>query len=100
MLRQQIQSSRSRGQDSDLRESNEGGAQHLIGRSELYVGRSWAVGNGGKAYSALRVDISEGRPLQILLTPLISSRQDQRWQEVALDPIALTCADHRVIRSD
>jgi hypothetical protein len=89
-----------RGQGSDLRESSEGGAQHLIGRSELYVGRSWGAGNGGKAYSALRVDISEGRPLQILLTPLISSRQDQRWQEVALDPIALTCADHQLIRSD
>jgi hypothetical protein len=31
---------------------------------------------------------------------LISSRQDQRWQEVALDPIALTGADHQLIRSD
>ena len=59
-----------RGQVTDLNESSDRGEQRLIATSDLYVGRCWADCNGGKAYSALRVDISEGRPLKIQLTPL------------------------------
>ena len=78
-----------RGQVTDLNESSDRGEQRLIATSDLYVGRSWADCNGGKAYSALRVDINEGSPLSIRLTPLISNREESGWNEVTMDPIPL-----------
>ena len=57
------------------------------------MGRSWADCDGGKAYSALRVDISEGSPLRIKLTPLISNREEKGWNEVTMNPIELPQAD-------
>ena len=65
----------------------------MIATSDLYVGRRWADCNGGKAYSALRVDISEGHPLKIRLTPLISNREENGWNEITMDPIELPQAD-------
>ena len=45
--------------------------------------------NGGKAYSALRIDISEASPLRIRITPLISNREENGWNEITMDPIEL-----------
>ena len=74
----------------EIRESEPQGEQKLMASSELYIGRGWPQAEaGGGAYSALRVDISSGRPLRIRLTPLVSSRQDQEWIQHALDPIDL-----------
>ena len=78
-----------RGQGPELTESLDKGEQRLIARSDLYVGRSWADCNGGKAYSALRIDISEASPLRIRLTPLISNREENGWNEITMDPIEL-----------
>ena len=82
-----------RGQGPDLTESVTGGERRLVATSDLYVGRSWADCNGGKAYSALRVDINEGSPLSIRLTPLISNREENGWNEVTMDPIELLQTD-------
>ena len=82
-----------RGQGPNLIESRNNGEKRLIASSDLYVGRSWADCNGGKAYSALRVDIDEGSPLRIRLTPLISNREENGWNEVTMDPIELPQPD-------
>jgi hypothetical protein len=84
-----------RGQGPHLSEASGRGDEQVIASSDLYVGRSWADCNGGKAYSALRIDISEGSPLRIQLTPLISNREDDGWNEVTMDPIELPQADQR-----
>ena len=82
-----------RGQGPELTESGNRGEPRMIATSDLYVGRRWADCNGGKAYSALRVDISEGHPLKIRLTPLISNREENGWNEITMDPIELPQAD-------
>ena len=82
-----------RGQGPDLTEARDNGEQRLVASSDLYVGRNWADCDGGKAYSALRVDISEGCPLRIQLTPLISNREENGWNEVTMDPIELLQTD-------
>ena len=78
-----------RGQGPHLSESQSNGEQRQVATSDLYVGRSWAYCNGGKAYSALRVDIDEGSPLRIRLTPLISHREENGWNEITMDAIEL-----------
>ena len=82
-----------RGQGPHLSESQSNGEQRRVATSDLYVGRSWADCDGGKAYSALRVDISEGSPLRIRLTPLISHREENGWNEVTMNPIELPQPD-------
>ena len=82
-----------RGQGPQLSESQSNGEQRQVATSDLYVGRSWADCDGGKAYSALRVDISKGSPLRIQLTPLISNREENGWNEVTMDPIELPQPD-------
>ena len=82
-----------RGQGPHLSEASGQGDERVIASSDLYVGRSWADCNGGKAYSALRIDISEGSPLRIRLIPLISNREDDGWNEVTMNPIELPQPD-------
>ena len=82
-----------RGQGPHLNEASGKGDERVIATSDLYVGRNCADCDGGKAYSALRVDISEGLPLRIQLTPLISNREENGWNEITMDPIELPQAD-------
>ena len=79
-----------RGQVTDLNESSDRGEQRLIATSDLYVGRCWADCNGGKACSALRVDINDCTPLRIRLTTLISNRKENGWNQINMVRLLFT----------
>jgi 3',5'-cyclic AMP phosphodiesterase CpdA len=80
---------RQRSAGVELRESIDG-RERPVARSELFVGRSGRGASLRRPYSALRVDVAEGRPLRLSLTPLVAEKlPGRRWQERALAPIAL-----------
>jgi len=66
-----------------------GGQAVTLARSELFVGRSGQGSRLRRPYSALRVEVGAGRPLQISLIPLVTERLNQRWQQTQLEPILL-----------
>ena len=56
------------------------GGERDVARSELFVGRSGRGSSLRRPYSALRVDVAQGRPLQFRLTPLIAEKlPGRRW---------------------
>jgi hypothetical protein len=80
---------RQRSEGDELRESIDG-TERAVARCELFVGRSGRGSSLRRPYSALRVDVAEGRPLRITLTPLIAEKlPGRRWHSRVLAPIAL-----------
>ncbi len=80
---------RQRSEGSLLRERVDG-ADREVARSELFVGRSGRGSFLRRPYSALRVDVAEGRPLRLRLTPLLAEKLPGRhWHCRALAPITL-----------
>jgi len=73
----------------ELIEYNDEGGTSVIASNQLFIGRNWDGSKAGDAYSGLRIDISEGRPLTIRLTPLVSCRSSEGWVDADPEPITL-----------
>ncbi|MGF1459616.1 MAG: metallophosphoesterase family protein [Leptolyngbyaceae cyanobacterium] len=70
---------RQRSQGSELRESV-GGQEQIVATSHLFLGRSGKGSTLRRPYTALRVDVNEGIPLQLTATPLITEKHKRGWQ--------------------
>ena len=73
----------------ELIESNDEGGTRVIASNRLFIGRNWDGAKAGDAYSGLRIDIAEGRPLTIQLMPLVSCRSSEGWADADPEPITL-----------
>ena len=73
----------------ELTEGTSDGNTRVVATSNLFIGRNWSAAEGRNGYSGLRVDIAEGRPLRIRLTPLVSCRDSKGWLDADPDPISL-----------
>ena len=73
----------------ELLEDQAEGEAKVVATSKLFVGRNWTAAQGRNGYSGLRVDIAEGRPLSIRLTPLVSCRDSNGWLDADPEPITL-----------
>ncbi len=62
---------------------------HLVAKSQLFVGLTGHKTERHRPYSFLRIDVKPGNPVQLVLTPHISERFHQAWQDYALDPLVL-----------
>lgn len=56
------------------------GAERVVARSRLFLGRSGRGSGLRRAYSALRVDVAAGTPLQLTLTPLVAEKAEGEWR--------------------
>jgi 3',5'-cyclic AMP phosphodiesterase CpdA len=56
-----------------------------VATSHLYVGRTGKGSTLKRPYSGLRVDIDQGQPLQISITPLIAEKFDGKWNRHNMD---------------
>jgi 3',5'-cyclic AMP phosphodiesterase CpdA len=61
----------------------------LVAKSQLFVGRTGEKSDRRRPYSFLRVDVQAGKSPKFVLTPHISERYHQTWQDYALDPLVL-----------
>jgi hypothetical protein len=75
---------RQRLEGPDLMESI-GGKDQVVATSELFVGRSGKGKDKKRPYSGLRVDVHEGTPLKLSLTPLLAERAHKKWNTYNLD---------------
>lgn len=73
----------------ELIEQDEAGNSSVIASNNLFIGRNWNGTAEGDAYSGLRIDIAEGKPLRMSLTPLVSSRTSKGWVDAEPAPITL-----------
>ena len=73
----------------ELIEQDEAGRSSVIASNNLFIGRNWKGTAEGDAYSGMRIDIAEGKPLTITLTPLVSSRSRVGWIDAEPEPITL-----------
>ena len=78
-----------RREGAELTEQTVDGKTRVVATSELFIGRNWTDAGARDGYSGLRVDVSEGRPLTIRLTPLVSCRDSKGWLDADPDPINL-----------
>lgn len=60
-----------------------------VAESQLFVGRTGKKPDYRRPYSFLRVDVKGGKDPKFVLTPHVSERFHQDWQDYALDPIYL-----------
>jgi len=73
----------------ELIEQDESGNSRVIASNHLFIGRNWNGTAEGDAYSGLRIDIAEGKPLRITLKPLVSCRTSEGWVDAEPEPISL-----------
>ena len=78
-----------RREGAELIEDQSEGEAKVVATSKLFVGRNWTAAQGRNGYSGLRVDIAEGRPLSICLTPMVSCRDSNGWLDADPEPITL-----------
>ena len=78
-----------RREGTELIEQDEAGSSSVIASNNLFIGRNWNGTAEGDAYSGLRIDIAEGKPLRMTLTPLVSSRTRNGWIDAEPGPITL-----------
>ncbi|WP_038015031.1 metallophosphoesterase [Synechococcus sp. WH 8016] len=78
-----------RREGAELTEQTVDGNSKVVATSELFIGRNWPAAGGRDSYSGLRVDIAEGRPLSIRLTPLVSCRDSNGWLDADPESIRL-----------
>nr|MBC8169925.1 metallophosphoesterase [Synechococcus sp.] len=74
---------------AEITEQTVDGTSRVVATSELFIGRNSTDSGGRDGYSGLRVDVEEGRPLTIRLTPLVSCRDGKSWLDADPDPISL-----------
>jgi 3',5'-cyclic AMP phosphodiesterase CpdA len=68
---------------------NEAPEFRLVAKSQLFMGLTGHKTERHRPYSFLRIDVKAGNPAKLVLTPYISERFHQEWQEYALDPLVL-----------
>jgi hypothetical protein len=56
------------------------GAERVVARSRLFLGRSGRGSALRRAYSALRVEVAAGTPLKLTLVPLVAEKAQGEWQ--------------------
>ena len=78
-----------RREGAELTEEKADGNTRVVATSKLFVGRNWSAAGGRNGYSGLRLDIAEGRPLSIRLSPLVSCRDSNGWRDADPEPITL-----------
>ena len=78
-----------RREGAELIEDQAEGDAKVVATSKMFVGRNWPAAEGRNGYSGLRVDIAEGRPLSIRLTPMVSCRDSNGWLDADPEPITL-----------
>jgi hypothetical protein len=61
----------------------------LVAKSQLFVGLTGHKTERRRPYSFLRVDVKPGEKPQLVLTPYISERYHQTWQDYSLPPLVL-----------
>ncbi|TVQ10006.1 MAG: metallophosphoesterase [Leptolyngbya sp. DLM2.Bin27] len=61
----------------------------LVAKSQLYTGLTGHKAERRRPYSFVRIDVTGDESPQFVLTPYISERFHQGWQEYALDPLVL-----------
>ncbi len=65
------------------------GAERVVARSRLFLGRSGRGSALRRVYSALRVDVAAGTPLRLTLTPLVAEKAEGRWHPCRLPGLQL-----------
>ncbi len=83
---------RQRPEGSELTESfqtAEGDRSRVIARSQLFVGRSGQGSHRRRPYSALRIDVKDGRPPKFIVQPLVAERYQQKWSYPQLEPFEI-----------
>ena len=78
-----------RREGAELTEEKADGNTRVVATSKLFVGRNWSAAGGRNGYSGLRLDVAEGRPLSIRLSPLVSCRDSNGWRDADPEPITL-----------
>ena len=78
-----------RREGAELIEEDNAGNSSVIASNNLFIGRNWNGCAEGDAYSGMRVDIAEGKPLTMTLRPLVSSRTSKGWVDAEPGPITL-----------
>lgn len=68
---------------------NEAPEFRLVAKSQLFMGLTGHKTERHRPYSFLRIDVKAGNPAKLVLTPYISERFHQEWQDYALDPLVL-----------
>ncbi|WP_017297118.1 metallophosphoesterase family protein [Nodosilinea nodulosa] len=61
------------------------GKPHTVAKSHLYLGRSGHGSHLKRPYSGLRVEVAQGTPPQITITPLVAEKYKGDWQEQELE---------------
>lgn len=70
---------RQRSQGNELTEQIEG-REHVVATSNLFLGRMGKGSTLRRPYSALRIEVSDGTPLQLSVVPLIAEQQSGGWK--------------------
>ncbi|APD47685.1 metallophosphoesterase [Synechococcus sp. CS-602] len=77
---------RQRPEGADLQERIEA-ADCTVAYSQLFIGRSGKGSSLRRPYSAVRLEVSAGRPPRFTLRPLVAERRQHRWESPELEPI-------------
>jgi hypothetical protein len=62
----------------------------LMAKSQLYLGLTGHKTERQRPYSFVRIDVTGEESPQFVVTPHISERSHQSWQDYALDPLVLS----------
>jgi hypothetical protein len=62
----------------------------LVAKSQLYMGLTGHKTERRRPYSFVRIDVTGDEVPQFVLTPYISERSHQNWEDYALDPLVLS----------
>ncbi|MBE9136873.1 metallophosphoesterase [Nodosilinea sp. LEGE 07088] len=62
----------------------------LVAKSQLYLGLTGHKTERQRPYSFVRIDVTADESPQFIVTPHISERSHQSWQDYALDPLVLS----------
>jgi hypothetical protein len=61
-----------------------------VATSQVFVGRSGKGSTLKRPYSGLKIEISDGAPFRLAITPLIAEKYAGQWQRYAMDPWVIT----------
>ncbi|NMF86795.1 metallophosphoesterase [Nodosilinea sp. P-1105] len=68
---------------------NSNGENVVLATSHLYLGRRGKGSTLQRPYSALRIDVNDGVPLKLTLTPLVAEKVEGGWKQYCLDQITV-----------
>ncbi len=79
---------RQRSEGNELTEQVDGQEQ-VVATSKLFLGRTGKGSTLKRPYSSIRVEISQGSPLQISVVPLIAEQQQDGWNAYTHEPLQI-----------